>query len=54
MIHLIAWEDEPGSTNDDGTPSEAALSDFVVLINPAVSEQDTFRSAVETFDQPED
>lgn len=54
VIHLIAWEDEPGSTNDDGTPSEAALSDFVVLINPAVSEQDTFRSAVETFDQPED
>ncbi|MFB6706468.1 hypothetical protein ACFCW6_17365 [Streptomyces sp. NPDC056333] len=54
VIHLIAWEDEPGSTNDDGTPSETALSDFVVLINPAVSEQDTFRSAVETFDQPED
>ncbi|MGY4907507.1 hypothetical protein [Streptomyces sp. 900116325] len=53
VIHLIAWEDEPGSTNDDGTPSETALSDFVALINPAVSEQDTFRSAVETFDQPE-
>ncbi|MFD4231230.1 hypothetical protein [Streptomyces sp. NPDC058545] len=50
VIHLIAWEDEPGSSNDDGTPSETALSDFVVLINPAVPEQDTFRSAVETFD----
>ena len=45
--------DEPGSVNEDGTPSETALCDFVVLINPAVSEQDTFRSAVETFDQPE-
>ena len=53
MIHLIAWEDEPDSVNDDGTPSESALSDFVVLINPALSEQD-FRSAVETFDQLED
>ncbi|MER5401237.1 hypothetical protein [Streptomyces sp. NPDC002599] len=54
VIHLIAWEDEPGSVDEDGTPSETALSDFVVLINPATPEQDTFRSAVETFDQPED
>ncbi|MFF3415364.1 hypothetical protein ACFYW9_11770 [Streptomyces sp. NPDC002698] len=53
VIHLIAWEDEPGSVDEDGTPSETALSDFVVLINPAMPEQDTFRSAVETFDQPE-
>ncbi|MFF1964683.1 hypothetical protein ACFVW5_13915 [Streptomyces sp. NPDC058232] len=51
---MIAWEDEPGSVNGDGTPSETALSDFVVLINPAASEQDTFRSAAETFDQLED
>ncbi|MGW0409867.1 hypothetical protein ACWDZX_00890 [Streptomyces collinus] len=54
VIHLIAWEDELGSVNADGTPSETALSDFVVLINAAVSEQDTFRPAVETFDQMED
>ncbi|MEW2284853.1 hypothetical protein [Streptomyces sp. NPDC047841] len=53
VIHLIAWEDEPGSVNADGTSSETALSDFVVLINAAVSEQDTFRSAVETFDPME-
>ncbi|MEV5733830.1 hypothetical protein [Streptomyces sp. NPDC052292] len=54
VIHLIAWEDEPGSVNADGTPSETALSDFVVLINAAVPGQNTFRSAVETFDPTED
>ncbi|MFE2021832.1 hypothetical protein ACFW9O_27695 [Streptomyces sp. NPDC059499] len=54
VIHLIAWEDEPGTVYEEGVPSEAALPDFVVLINPAVSEQDTFRSAVETFDKVED
>lgn len=54
VIHLIAWEDEEGSVNTDGTPSETALSDFVALINPAESGQDQFRSAAETFDRPED
>lgn len=54
VIHLIAWEDEPGSVNEDGTPSETALSDFVAVINPAAPEQDNFRSSVETFDRPED
>ncbi|MET9834843.1 hypothetical protein ABZ078_37445 [Streptomyces sp. NPDC006385] len=54
VIHLIAWEDEPGSVNEDGTPSETALSDFVAVINPVAPEQDNFRSAVETFDRPGD
>ncbi|MFC4612028.1 hypothetical protein ACFO9E_30315 [Streptomyces maoxianensis] len=53
VIHLIAWEDDPGSVNENGTPSKTALSDFVALVNPAVSGQDNFRSAVETFDRPE-
>jgi hypothetical protein len=54
VIHLIAWEDEPGSVNEDGTPSESALSDFVALVNPAAADQDAFRLAVETFDLSED
>jgi hypothetical protein len=52
-IHLIAWEDEPGSINADGTPSSMALPDFVALVNPAAFGQDAFRSAVETFDRQE-
>lgn len=54
MIHLVAWEDEPGSVNSDGTPSETALSDFVAVINPVAPEQNNFRFAVETFDRPGD
>lgn len=50
VIHLIAWEDEPGSVNEDGTPSETALSDFVAVINPVAPGQDGFRVSVETFD----
>ncbi|MFD5078912.1 hypothetical protein [Streptomyces sp. NPDC058371] len=53
VIHLIAWEDEPGSHNEDGTPSKTALPDFVALINPAGSARGNFRSAVATFDRPE-
>lgn len=53
VVHLIAWEDDPGSVNEDGTPSETALADFVVLIDPALPEQTEFRTAVETFDAPE-
>ncbi|WP_369170470.1 hypothetical protein AB5J49_22830 [Streptomyces sp. R28] len=51
VIHLIAWEDEPGSVNEDGSPSETALSDFVAIINPAAPQQDNFRSAAVTFDR---
>ncbi|NEB05972.1 hypothetical protein [Streptomyces sp. SID13726] len=54
FIHLIAWQDEPGSANEDGAPSERALSDFVVVVNPVVPGQDMFRSAVETFVRPGD
>ncbi|MFI8069491.1 hypothetical protein ACIF85_12005 [Streptomyces sp. NPDC086033] len=52
VIHLIAWEDEAGSVNEDGTPSVTALPDFVALVSPAGSEQDRFRTDVETFDRP--
>jgi hypothetical protein len=54
VIHLIAWEDEPGGVKEDGTPSDTALSDFVALINPVAPEQENFRSAVETFSRSED
>ena len=53
VIHLIAWEDEPGSTNKDGTASETALPDFVALINPSTANRDDFRSAIVTFDRPD-
>ena len=53
VIHLIAWEDEDGSVNEDGTPSPAALPDFVVLVAPAGPEQEAFRTDVETFDRPD-
>ncbi|MFG2723825.1 hypothetical protein [Streptomyces canus] len=52
VIHLIAWEDEAGSVDEDGTPSAGALPDFVALVSPAGPEQDIFRSDVETFDRP--
>ncbi|MFD4524033.1 hypothetical protein ACFWP7_08915 [Streptomyces sp. NPDC058470] len=54
VIHLIAWKDNPGSLNDDGTPSKSARPDLVALINPALSPPGVFRSPVETFDRPKD
>ncbi|MFC8434441.1 hypothetical protein [Streptomyces sp. NPDC057253] len=53
VIHLIAWQDEDGSVDEDGTPSAAALPDFVVLVSPVGPGQDLFRVDVETFPRPD-
>jgi hypothetical protein len=49
-VHLLAWDDEPGM-KVDGQPSQEALPDFLVLLNPAEGSQ-RFRSGVTTFDSP--
>lgn len=51
VVHLIAWEDEPGSVGADGDPSDSALPDFVVLIDPAGPGEDGFRTKAVTFDR---
>lgn len=33
VIHLLAWEEEPGSLDEAGRRSEEALPDLVVLLN---------------------
>jgi hypothetical protein len=49
-VHLIAWDEEPGMSTDDG-PAPGALPDYVVLIDPAGvggafrTETDTFRDS---------
>lgn len=50
QVSLIAWEDEPGAKNPDGTPTAAALADFVVCIRPASGE--SFRVNELTFGVP--
>ncbi|MFD8080847.1 hypothetical protein ACFV4F_04015 [Kitasatospora sp. NPDC059722] len=50
VVHLIDWEAEPGSTAD-GKPSESALADFVVLVNPAsAAASGPYRVATDTFE----
>ena len=51
-VHLIGWDEEPGMVAEDGTPKPEALPDFVVLVNPLAGDV-SFRTEVETFDQPE-
>ena len=51
VIHMIGWDEEPGSRTDDGKPTANALPYFLVILNPVVSET-TFRTKVDTFDRP--
>ncbi|XVV10936.1 hypothetical protein ACQP2X_39780 [Actinoplanes sp. CA-131856] len=53
IVHLLDWEAEPGSSNEDGSPVPNALPDFIVELHPdrGVSK---FRTKVETFDRPEE
>lgn len=37
-VYQIDWADEPGVTDDEGNPTEAALPDFLIILNPANSE----------------
>ncbi len=52
IVHLIDWQAEPGSQDEDGRPVPGALPDFVVLINPARPSQDAYRTDVQTFEAP--
>ena len=50
VVHLVAWDREPGMLTAAGTPSPEALPDFVVTVNPA-TQPTTYRTLVETFDR---
>ena len=50
-IHLIAWDEEPGSKDADGKPTENALPDFTVFISSHDGTNQSFRQSVETFRQ---
>jgi hypothetical protein len=52
IVHLIDWQAEPGSQDEDGRPVPGALPDFVVLINPVRPGQGAYRTAVQTFEAP--
>ncbi|WP_411112114.1 hypothetical protein [Streptomyces sp. c-19] len=52
VVHLIDWQAEAGSQDEEGQPVPGALPDFVVLINPVQPGQGTFRTAVNTFEAP--
>jgi hypothetical protein len=34
-VVMIAWMDEPGAENEDGTPTDSALPDFIVFLDTA-------------------
>ena len=48
-VHLIDWQQEPGMTNADGSPTNGALPDFIVILNPA-GDPPPSRNTVNTFD----
>ncbi|MFD0070923.1 hypothetical protein ACFVIY_00520 [Streptomyces sp. NPDC127166] len=52
VVHLIDWQAEAGSQDEEGRPVPGALPDFVVLINPVQPGQGAFRTAVHTFEAP--
>lgn len=49
QIHLIAWDEEPGSKGADGKPTHSALPDFIVCITPDVGTIQSYRTELETF-----
>lgn len=53
-VHLIDWDRDRGSRDEAGEPNGAALSDFVLLMNPALDLQQTaYRTQTMTFDRPQ-
>ncbi|MEW6280591.1 MAG: hypothetical protein AB1758_18345 [Candidatus Eremiobacterota bacterium] len=34
-VHILAWDEEQGSQDEEGNRSEAALPDLLILLNPA-------------------
>lgn len=50
-VTMVAWDEEPGSENPDGTPTASALADFVIAVSPATGSE-TFRTDEATFSRP--
>lgn len=50
VVHLVDWQEEPGSQTADGEPTEDALPDFIVEVFGPKDGQ-AFRTKVETFDR---
>jgi hypothetical protein len=48
-VHLIEWDAEPGSKDANGQLMASALSDFVLLIEPAKVDGMPRRLSVQTF-----
>jgi hypothetical protein len=49
-IHMLDWQAEPGSTDENGQPTSNALPDFLILINPETASTN-YRQKVLTFDR---
>jgi hypothetical protein len=49
-IHMLDWETEPGSTDENGQPTANALPDFLILINPETVPIN-YRQKILTFDR---
>ncbi|MEM7315995.1 MAG: hypothetical protein AAF497_22900 [Planctomycetota bacterium] len=49
-LHMIAWMDEPGAENPDGSPSASALPDFIVCIE-APQPDLTYRTELQPYRQ---
>lgn len=52
-VHLIDWKAEPRSVGTDGNPSDSALPDFIVVLEPETAPGAAYRSILETFVRPE-
>ena len=48
-VHLIEWDQEPGSQRPDGRPTRDALPDFVVVLVP--DQGGPYRTQLVTFDR---
>ena len=51
-VHLIAWDEEPGARDAQGNPTAQALPDFVILLNQSDSTAQSYRTEVQTFEEP--
>lgn len=53
IVNLIAWDEEPGMTNEKGDPASGALPDFIVLVQPVNDRMPNYyRTKLETFESP--
>jgi len=49
---IVAWDEEPGAREPDGSPTASALPDFLIAIDTAGGTE-SFRTNEVTFDPPE-